>query len=62
MLPDGNGAFSQALGLEVRPDRRRPGTRGKRAPIVASGVVTSAEIEPAKGVEVTGAEACLARL
>jgi glutaredoxin/glutathione-dependent peroxiredoxin len=61
MLPDGIGLFTKALGLEV--DLGTLGMRGKRAVlIVDDGVVKSVELEPAKGVEVTSAEACLARL
>jgi peroxiredoxin len=63
LLPDGNGLFTRGLGLEVDMAGAGLGARGKRAVlIVDDGVVTSIELEPARGVEVTGAEACLARL
>jgi peroxiredoxin len=63
MLPDGNGAFTKALGLEQDLSGATLGVRGKRfSMIVDDGVVESLEIETAKGVSVSGADACLVQL
>ena len=63
MLPDGNGEFTAALGLGVDISGAGLGTRSKRfAMIVDNGVVQSLDIEPGKGVTVSGAPACMARL
>lgn len=64
MLPDGNGEFTKALGLELDGSGAGLGTRCKRFSLLAEdGVVKSLEIEEvASKVEVSGAEACLAKL
>jgi peroxiredoxin len=63
MLPDGNGAFTKALGLEQDMSGATLGVRGKRCSmIVEDGVVKSLDIEPARGVSVSGADACLVNL
>ena len=63
MLPDGNGAFTKAMGLEQDLSGASLGVRGKRfSLIVDDGVVKAIEIEPGKGVSVSGADACLVKL
>ncbi len=63
MLPDGNGAFTKALGIEADLSGANLGIRGKRCSmIVEDGVVKSIDIEPDKGVSVSGADACLVKL
>jgi len=63
MLADGNATFTRALGLENDLTVAGMGLRAKRCSMVVDdGVVESLDIEPGKGIEVTGAEACLLRL
>jgi peroxiredoxin len=64
MLPDGNGEFTKALGLEMDGSGAGLGTRSKRFSLVAEdGVVTSLSIEEKAGeVAVSGANTCLANL
>lgn len=64
MLPDGNAAFTKALGLELDASGNGLGTRSRRySMVVDDGVVESLEIEDKAGeMTVTGGEACLARL
>ena len=63
MLPDGNGAFTKAMGLEQDLSGATLGVRGKRfSMIVDDGVVESLEVETSKGVSVSGADACLVQL
>ena len=63
MLADGNAAVTRALGIDADMSGGQMGVRGRRAAfIVNDGVVESVDIEPAGGVEVSGADACLARL
>ena len=63
MLPDGNGAFTKAMGLEQDLSGATLGVRGKRfSMIVDDGVVESLEVETGKGVSVSGADACLVQL
>jgi peroxiredoxin len=63
MLPDGNGEFTKALGLEQDLSGATLGVRGKRfSMIIDDGVVKSLEVEAAKGVSVSGADACLVQL
>lgn len=60
MLPDGNGEFTKAMGLEQDISVAGLGTRGKRfSMVVEDGVVKSLQIEPGKGVTVSGADVCL---
>ena len=64
MLPDGNGAFTKALGLEMDGSGFGLGTRSQRfAIIIEDGVVSKLFIEenPA-GIEMSGAENVLAAL
>ncbi len=64
MLPDGNAAFVNALGLTFDGSGAGLGTRSKRfSMIVADGVVESLEVEDApSNVELSGAEACMIKL
>ncbi len=60
MLPDGNGEFTKAMGLEQDISVASLGVRGKRfSMVVDNGVVKSLQIEPGKGVTVSGADSCL---
>lgn len=64
MMPDGNAAFTKALGLEMDGSGFGLGIRSKRySMIVDNGVVTELEVEAAPGeMNVSGGEACLIRL
>jgi len=63
MLPDGNGEFTKALGLDTDISVAGLGVRGKRfSMVVEDGVVKSVEVEPGTGVTVSGADACLTGL
>lgn len=62
MLPDGNGEFTKAMGLDQDISAAGLGVRGKRfAMVIEDGVVKSLDIEEGKGVTVSGAQACLAK-
>lgn len=64
MLPDGNGELTKAMGLEMDGSGFGLGSRSQRfSMVVEDGVVTDIEIEPNAGeVELSGAQACTARL
>ena len=63
MLPDGNGAFTTALGLEADLSGLGLNVRGKRfSMLIDDGVVQSVEVEDGGGVSVSGADACLVAL
>ena len=63
MLADGNGEFTKAMGLKIDLERAGLGLRSQRyAAIVEGGVVTSLEVEPAPGVDVSSCQSMLARL
>lgn len=64
MLPDGNGEFTRALGLELDGSGAGLGTRCKRfSMVVEDGEVKSLHVEEvASKVEVSGASACLVEL
>lgn len=63
MLADGNGELTNKLGVEVDLSGAKMGTRTRRfVAVVNDGVIESLEVEPASGIAVTGAEACLVRL
>lgn len=63
MLADGNGALTRALGLELDLSVAQMGLRARRAALsVEDGVVTRVDAEEPGKYEVSGAEACLARL
>jgi len=60
MLPDGNGEFTKAMGLDVDISAATMGSRGARASMVVdNGVVKSLQVEPGRGVTVSGADTCL---
>jgi peroxiredoxin len=63
MLADGNGDFTQALGLELDASGFGMGKRSRRfAMIVENGVVTHLAVEPAAGIDVSAAEKIMALL
>jgi len=63
MLADGNGDFTQALGLELDATGFGMGKRSRRfAMIVENGVVTHLAVEPAGGIDVSAAEKVMALL
>jgi peroxiredoxin len=63
MLADGNGAFSQALGLEMDATRYGMGIRGKRFALYAEdGVVKQLHIEAPGEFKVSSAESMLAAI
>lgn len=63
MLADGNGDFSNALGLTMDASGFGMGTRSQRfAMIVDNGVVSHLAIEPAGGIDVSAAEKILEQL
>jgi peroxiredoxin len=63
MLPDGNGELTKQLGLEADLTVANLGTRSKRlSMVVEDSVVKSLDIEDGPGVNVSGADTCLARL
>jgi len=63
MFPDGNGKLTEALGLELDGTPFGLGHRGQRfAMVIRDGVVESLSVESGPGVNVSGAEACLASL
>ena len=64
MMPDGNAAFTRAIGLEMDGSGHGLGVRSKRySMVVDHGTVVDLEVEDAPGeVTISGAEACLARL
>lgn len=60
MLADGNGAFSQALGLEMDATRYGMGMRGKRFALYAEdGVVRQLHVEAPGEFKVSSAESML---
>jgi peroxiredoxin (alkyl hydroperoxide reductase subunit C) len=63
MLADGAAAFTKALGLELDLTARGLGVRSQRfAMVVEDGKVTSLNVEPPGGFEVSKAETVLAGL
>ena len=63
MLADGNGDFTEAIGLQMDGSGFGLGTRSQRyAAIIEDGVVTSLEVEPGPGLSVSAADAVLALL
>jgi glutaredoxin/glutathione-dependent peroxiredoxin len=63
MLSDGNGEFTAAVGLELDGSGFGLGTRSQRyAAIIDDGVVTDLMVEPGTGVDVSSADAVLAKL
>jgi peroxiredoxin len=63
MLPDGNGALTKALGLEMDGSGFGLGSRGQRFALYAeNGVVKDLQVEKPGAFEVSSAEAMLARI
>lgn len=63
MLADGNGEFTQAMGLEADMSGAGLGTRSQRyAVVLDDGVVTALFVEPERGLNVSSAESVLAAL
>lgn len=63
MLADGNGEFAAEVGLTLDGSGFGLGTRSQRyAAIIDDGVVTELMVEPNPGVDVSSAEAVLAKL
>ena len=63
MLADGNGELTSALGLELDGSGFGLGTRSQRyAMIVEDGKITTLNVEPAAGIDVSSAETMLAAL
>jgi peroxiredoxin len=63
LVADGSAAFTKALGLEVDLTGGGLGIRSKRyAAILEDGVVTDLAVEESLGLEVSSAEAVLAKL
>ena len=63
MLADGNGTFTEAMGLGADMTGAGLGARSKRyAAIIEDGVITSLDVEPGGGVDVSSCSAVLARL
>ncbi len=60
MLADGNGTFTEAVGLEMDGSRFGLGTRSQRyAMVIEDGVVTALQVEPGPGLTVSSADAVL---
>jgi glutaredoxin/glutathione-dependent peroxiredoxin len=60
MLADGNGEFTQAVGLEMDGSGFGLGTRSQRyAAVIEDGVVTALNVEPGAGLSVSAADAIL---
>ena|SRR5688572_3585669 len=63
LLSDWNAEFVRALGLDQSIVPSGLGVRGRRfSMLVNDGVVETLDVEPARGVSVSGAEACLLNL
>lgn len=63
MLADGNGDLTEALGLSLDARGHGMGQRSQRfSMIVKDGIVTSLNVEPKGGIDVSSAESILALL
>ena len=63
MLADGNGEFTAKLGLELDGSGFGLGTRSQRyAMIVDNGTVTTLNVEPGPGIDVSSAETIMGQL
>ncbi len=63
MLADGNGAFTEAMGLVMDGSGFGLGTRSRRyAAIIEDGVITNLDVEEGGGIEVSSCSAVLERL
>ncbi|MGD0380703.1 MAG: peroxiredoxin [Acidimicrobiales bacterium] len=63
MLADGNGEFTQAMGLEADMRGAGLGPRSQRyAAVIENGTVTALFVEPERGLNVSSAESVLGAL
>ena len=63
MLADGNGAFTEAMGLGADMSGAGLGSRSQRyAAIIEDGVISELEVEPKAGVDVSACEKMLTKL
>lgn len=63
MLADGNAELARAMGLEADMGAFGLGLRSKRyAAIIEDGTITSLQVEPGGGVDVSSCESMLSRL
>jgi glutaredoxin/glutathione-dependent peroxiredoxin len=63
MLADGNGEFTKAMGLDIDLAVAGLGVRSQRyAAVIENGRVSSLEVEPAPGVDVSSCQSMLAHL
>jgi glutaredoxin/glutathione-dependent peroxiredoxin len=63
MLADGNGAFTEAMGLGADMTGAGLGKRSQRyAAVIEDGIVTSLDVEPKPGVDVSACQAVLGKL
>ena len=63
MLADGNGEFTEAMGLVMDGSGFGLGTRSKRyAAIIDDGVITALDVDEAGGVDVSSCAAVISRL
>ena len=63
MLADGNADFTSALGLELDASGFGLGKRSQRYALIAEdGVVTSLNVEPGAGIDVSSADSILQKL
>ena len=63
MLADGSAAFTKAMGLDVDRTALGMGVRSQRySALIEDGVITSLDVEPAPGVDVSSCSAMLNRV
>ena len=63
MLADGNGDFARAMGLTLDASGAGLGVRSQRyVAVIEDGVITSLDVEPGPGVNVSSCDAVLSRL
>lgn len=63
MLADGNGTFTEAVGLVLDGSAAGLGSRSQRyALVIDDGIVSAVYVEPGRGLKVSSAEAVLATL
>ena len=63
MLSDGNGEFAKAMGLDFDGGGIGLGVRSQRyAAVIENGVITSLDVEPKPGIDVSSCEAVLNKL
>jgi len=63
MLADGNGAFTQAMGLEMDGSGFGLGSRSRRyAAVIEDGVIKNLDVEEGGGIDVSSCEMVISRL